>query len=748
MATAVEQARAIFDRVDTTKDGVIDRTELGKLLEALGEEATPQNIVSALFQMDAGGDGTISFDEFVAFYKSNYLPRHPTKLLTSRRGVVAIGQSKSASYTLPPPTFCFGKALQRDKENAGQVLRQHGDACDDILSRTRDPSKQPRGATKLKSASAVHLGTSSAGRPHTSSGPSSSLHPKSTEARGVAPVGAAGVAFVLTQLKAQLQARGMEAFQALAAHTSSASLSFSDLKALVHDRLQLDATEKDLRAVFSLFDMNGDNTIDASEWATALLTPLTGRRLDAVQRTFRALDTKQVGRVELGQLRRRFDGTTLAEVRSGLHTVDEVRAAFLAGILAAGGGTADGSITQAQFEAYYMHVSSATVDDDVFLGLVRGAWQVDMPPLLPPPTPTTATASLAIKPKENFLRVRAPWLTTDSAGSLLYNGSNPPPDDIDDNSLAPLGGPNAHKELNAGLKGILARMRTQLQAMGVTAWMALDRAAAAHPSLSLHAFKQLMKDDAGMALSDKDWRVLFEWFAGSHTTLNLQPLLAYLHVPLTPARLGLVRRAFRALDDVPKWGGRVPLRALVSRFDAARHPAVQSGRSSEIEVTDALQAALNTPDDVVTAAQFESYYGYVSQGIDDDDDALFERHVTHVWKARSVDDDDDASDETASIVASTYMPPSSAATTTQEKKHPLVMYQESVRHLAQTNASTIKSVKSGPKSSGPTKPGTRMDDRRSVATRTNRRPTTSQSTSSKPPTKATKGDTKPGWRFR
>ncbi|RHY22077.1 hypothetical protein DYB25_006636 [Aphanomyces astaci] len=540
MATAVEQARAIFDCVDTSKDGVIDQSELGKLLEALGEDPTPQNIVSALFQLDTGGDGTISFDEFVSFYKLNYLPRHPTKLLSSRYGPAGIGHAKSATYTLPPPTFCFGKALQRDKENAGQ-----------------------------------------------------------------------GVAFVLQQLKTQLQTRGLQAFQALSQHLhgggGATSWTFPVFKSLALDTLHLSATEKDLRAVFAVFDTNGDGMIQAAEWARALETPLSGSRLELVTRAFESVDVHHTGAVSLSTLRRQFDGSALPEVESGVLTIDEVRSELLAAMTNL--LTRDAAITWPEFAKHYTHVSSATSDDAAFTRVIGvGGWMA---------------------------------LCGESTAISLAQDPSPTK-----NAPPPV------------------------------------------KKLSLQAFKDTMKNAAGVVLSDKDWRVIFEWFAVNHT-LDLRHVAKQLHTPLSSIRLGLVRRAFRSID-VDKLG-RVSLVELVDRFDPTQHPSVLSGKATVEEVFDVLKMVF--PGPMVTAHEFEVYYGCVSQAILED--AEFELHVTSVWASRF----DDVRSESG---RSTSVSSSTRGTDEPTKKSPLTLYHESQNRLAAALTSKPKNTTDKPKATGRT----------------------------------------------
>ena len=61
----IQQYREIFDIFDETGDGNISNDEIGKVMQGLGENPTPERIASLVAQIDYDGNGEVDFDEFV-----------------------------------------------------------------------------------------------------------------------------------------------------------------------------------------------------------------------------------------------------------------------------------------------------------------------------------------------------------------------------------------------------------------------------------------------------------------------------------------------------------------------------------------------------------------------------------------------------------------------------------------------------------------------------------------------------------
>jgi calmodulin len=65
---ALAELHEIFDHFDKNKNGKIESNELAALLDALGAEMSDAEVATGLRALDDDGNGTIEFDEFVAWW--------------------------------------------------------------------------------------------------------------------------------------------------------------------------------------------------------------------------------------------------------------------------------------------------------------------------------------------------------------------------------------------------------------------------------------------------------------------------------------------------------------------------------------------------------------------------------------------------------------------------------------------------------------------------------------------------------
>ncbi|MBX5481720.1 MAG: EF-hand domain-containing protein [Myxococcaceae bacterium] len=65
-----QEVREIFGHYDRNKSGVIDASEFARLCEALGMEMDDEVLQAGLSVVDADGDGKISWDEFLAWWRA------------------------------------------------------------------------------------------------------------------------------------------------------------------------------------------------------------------------------------------------------------------------------------------------------------------------------------------------------------------------------------------------------------------------------------------------------------------------------------------------------------------------------------------------------------------------------------------------------------------------------------------------------------------------------------------------------
>ncbi len=62
------EIREIFDHYDENKNGSIESSEFATLLNALGADMSDSEVATGLRALDDDGNGTIEFEEFVAWW--------------------------------------------------------------------------------------------------------------------------------------------------------------------------------------------------------------------------------------------------------------------------------------------------------------------------------------------------------------------------------------------------------------------------------------------------------------------------------------------------------------------------------------------------------------------------------------------------------------------------------------------------------------------------------------------------------
>lgn len=118
---STKDMRDVFDAIDVSGDGYISASELGSAMHRLGLKPTRPDVVAALLELDANGDGRVSFAEFKKYYHrfaDRYLGGKVNKLLVKDM----VGRTRKSGYDLPPEGHRFGKVLTRDPEGAGDVV--------------------------------------------------------------------------------------------------------------------------------------------------------------------------------------------------------------------------------------------------------------------------------------------------------------------------------------------------------------------------------------------------------------------------------------------------------------------------------------------------------------------------------------------------------------------------------------------------------------------------------------------------
>lgn len=113
--------RDAFQKIDTNRNGYIDRQEFSALLSAANVKVTKGEYLEALEALDSSDDGKIDFKEFCAFFKKKV--SHGTSSKFNRLMLKSvIGRPKHSSYDLPGEYHTYGAKVPRDKEGSKEVI--------------------------------------------------------------------------------------------------------------------------------------------------------------------------------------------------------------------------------------------------------------------------------------------------------------------------------------------------------------------------------------------------------------------------------------------------------------------------------------------------------------------------------------------------------------------------------------------------------------------------------------------------
>ena len=83
-------SKLIFDKYDTDRSGVIDKHELLAMCKEMGRALTPFEHENAMFVLDSNRDGTVSYDDFLAWWAHGPTPYN--SLLTTTHHILLLHQ--------------------------------------------------------------------------------------------------------------------------------------------------------------------------------------------------------------------------------------------------------------------------------------------------------------------------------------------------------------------------------------------------------------------------------------------------------------------------------------------------------------------------------------------------------------------------------------------------------------------------------------------------------------------------------
>lgn len=150
-------------------------------------------------------------------------------------------------------------------------------------------------------------------------------------------------------------------------------------KALCDYRITVSPEE--CRALFDLFDLDGNGEINYDELMRAVAGDLSPIRKEFVQRAFKKADKDNSGVLTLSDIRGTYNAKHHPDVKAGKRTEDEILSEFLDTFEAhhaiKNPDDRDGKITLAEFIEYYANVGSTIDDDKYFELMITNAWNLN-----------------------------------------------------------------------------------------------------------------------------------------------------------------------------------------------------------------------------------------------------------------------------------------------------------------------------------------------------------------------------------
>ena len=143
--------------------------------------------------------------------------------------------------------------------------------------------------------------------------------------------------------------------------------------------------KEELNNVVKGFDLNGDGLVSVAEFLQVMRGGMNDRRTAVVNQAFARLDRSGDGTAQIDDLTGVFSAARHPKVISGELSESDIHREFL--LTFDSDTNRDAIITKSEFESYYAGVSASIDDDEYFIEMVVGGWNLDQPPVyLSPPS--------------------------------------------------------------------------------------------------------------------------------------------------------------------------------------------------------------------------------------------------------------------------------------------------------------------------------------------------------------------------
>ena len=407
--------------------------------------------------------------------------------------------------------------------------------------------------------------------------------------------------------------------------------------------------EKDILALFEMFDKNKDGKIVYDEFLRSVRGEMNKFRQGLIELAFKKLDKDGSGVIDMKDVKGTYNAKNHPDVRAGKKTEDQILGEFLETFemhMNLGGGKRDQTVTKEEFMEYYNNVSASIDDDKYFELVVVNAWKLYGEEAKKPGWTETYAKSRPLTASQS-----APFGTTEEPTD--YSTALRPKKKLQEHEevkkVSAAGCPSWQKEVspvkpqavNPSEKQLTDLFRQALISRVTRGVLNLQRAFKIidddnSRDLSLPEFKKVIKEYR-LKFTESDAEKLFNIFDKDHSgKISYDEFLRSVIGEMNSFRKGIASKAFKLLDK--NSDGIITVEDVKEMYSAAKHPDVIARKKTEDDVltefldTFELHYSMTKPeakDSKVTLDEFMEYYNNVSASIDDD--KYFELMMTNVW---------------------------------------------------------------------------------------------------------------------
>eukprot|EP01010_Urceolus_cornutus_P005222 NODE_896_length_1250_cov_291.457952_g682_i0.p1 GENE.NODE_896_length_1250_cov_291.457952_g682_i0~~NODE_896_length_1250_cov_291.457952_g682_i0.p1 ORF type:complete len:298 (-),score=57.67 NODE_896_length_1250_cov_291.457952_g682_i0:252-1145(-) len=168
--------------------------------------------------------------------------------------------------------------------------------------------------------------------------------------------------------------RGLQRSFRIMDDNHSLTLSPDEFRAGLAD-YDVNLSDEEFYSLLQWLDTNGDGQVQIGEFFLAIRGGMNPRRRAVVHQCFTKFDKDKTGVIDVDDMKKDFDVSRHPQVMNGEKTKQEVMQDFLKTF--DDPTNPDGSVTWAEFEAYYCGLSCTIDNDEYFELMMASVWKLD-----------------------------------------------------------------------------------------------------------------------------------------------------------------------------------------------------------------------------------------------------------------------------------------------------------------------------------------------------------------------------------